>query len=109
MLFAHDDVLLSNTIAGFQQQLSVLRNTAKRSHLFVNLEKSQVVIFRNGEYIAAREKWFHDDMKLKIFNHYNYLSTIFSTGLTFSYALRDMSDRANEGVLGVIRLLWRLE
>ena len=109
MRFADDDVLLSNTIAGFQQQLSVLRNTAKRSHLFVNLEKSQVVIFRNGEYIAAREKWFYDGVKLNIVNHYTYLGIIFSTGLTFSYALRDMSDRANEGVLGVLRLLWRLE
>jgi len=66
MLFADDVVFLSNTIVGLQQQLSVLRDTTKRLHLFVNFEKSQVVIFRNGGYIAAREKWFNDDMKLKI-------------------------------------------
>ena len=46
-------------------------------------------------------------MKLKIVNHYKYLGT-FSTGLTFSYALKDMSDRARKGVLGILRLLWRL-
>ena len=47
-------------------------------------------------------------MKLKIVNHYKYLRIIFSTGLTFLYALKDMSDRARKGVLGILRLLWRL-
>ena len=108
MLFADDVVLLSNTIVGLQQQLNVLRDTAKRLHLVVNFEKSQVVIFRNGGYIAAREKWFYDGMKLKIVNHYKYLGITFSTGLTFSYALKDMSDRARKGVLGILRLLRRL-
>ena len=107
MLFADDVVLLSNTIVGLQQQLSVLRDTAKRLHLVVNFEKSQVVIFRNGGYIAAREKWFYDGVKLKIVNHYKYLGIIFSTGLTFSYALKDMSNRARKGALGILRLLWR--
>ena len=76
MLFS-DDVLLSNTIVGLQQQVSVLRDTAKRLHIVVNFDKSQVVIFRNGGYIAAREKWFYDGMKLKIVNHYKYLGIIF--------------------------------
>ena len=62
MLFADDVVLLSNTIVGIQQQLSVLRDTAERLHLVVNLDKSQVVIFRKGGYIAAREKWFYDGL-----------------------------------------------
>ena len=70
MLFADDVVLLSKTIVGLQQQLSVLRDTAQRLHLVVNFEKFQVVIFRNGGYIAAREKWLFDGMKLKIVNHY---------------------------------------
>ena len=73
MLFADDTVLLSNTIVGLQQQLSVLSNTAKT--LLLTLKKSQV---------------------------------LFSTGLTFSYALKDMSDRARKGALGILRLLCRL-
>ena len=47
-------------------------------------------------------------MKLKIVNHYKYLGIIFSTGLTFSYAFKDMSDRTSKGALGILRLLWRL-
>ena len=57
MRFADDVVLQSNTIVGLQQQLSVLRDTAQRLHLVVNFEKIQLVIFRNGGYMAAWEKW----------------------------------------------------
>ena len=42
------------------------------------------------------QKWFYDGMKLKTVNHYKYLD-IFPTDLTFSYALKDMSDRARKG------------
>ena len=108
MLFADDVVLLSNTIAGLQQQLNVLRDTAKRLHLVVNFEKSQVVIFRNSGCIAAKEKWFYDNMKLKIVNHNKYLGVIFFNGLIFSYVLKDMSDRVRKGVLDIRRLLWSL-
>ena len=36
------------------------------------------------------------------------LGIIFSTCLTFSYSLKNMSDIARKGVLGILRLLWRL-
>jgi len=69
-------VLLSYTVTGLQQQLSILRDTAKKLGLVVNLQKSNVVVFRNGD---AREKWFHDGMKLEIVKRYKYLGVIFST------------------------------
>ena len=33
---------------------------------------------------------------------------VFSTGLTFSYALADIAKRARQGVLGILKLLWTL-
>ena len=75
--FADEIVLLSNTIVGLQQQLSVLRDMAKRLLLVVTCEKSQVVIFRNGGYIPARENCFYDSIKLQIVNHYKCLGIIF--------------------------------
>ena len=56
MLFADDVVLLSYTVTGLQQQLNILRDTAKKLGLVVNSQKSNVVVFRNGGHIAAREK-----------------------------------------------------
>ena len=71
--FADVIILLSNTIVGLQQQLNALRDTAKRLHLVVNFDTSQVVICRNGGYykIAAKDKRFYDGKKEKIVNQSN--------------------------------------
>ena len=58
MLFAEGVFLLSYTVIGLQQQLSILRDTAKKLGRVVNLQKSNVVVFGNGGQIASREKWF---------------------------------------------------
>ena len=47
-------------------------------------------------------------MKLKIVNHNKYLGIVFSTGVTFSYELKDTSDRARKGILGILSLPWSL-
>ena len=48
LLFADDIVLLSDTIVGLQNQLDVLARNCARLDLYVNLDKSNIVIFRNG-------------------------------------------------------------
>ena len=98
-------VLLSYTVTGLQQQLTILRDTAKNLGLLVNVQISNVVVFRNGD---AREKWFHDGMKLEIVNRYKYLGVIFFYRLTFSYAHEDVCNRAKKGVVGILKLLWTL-
>lgn len=96
LLFADDVILLSYSITGLQQQLNVLQDTANRLGLYVNFDKSKIVIFRNGGYISPKEKWFYNGQKLQIVNCYKYLGIIFSSGLTFSYALEDMAVRARK-------------
>ena len=108
LLFADDVLLLSNTIIGLQQQLNILSDTSKRLSLVVNMDKSKVVIFRKGGYVASRERWVYNGQTLEIVNQYKYLGIIFSTGLSFSYALRDMAARSKKGVIGILRLLWSL-
>ena len=57
ILLSEDDiVLLSDTIVGLQNQLDVLARNCARLGLHVNLDKSNIVIFRNVGYIAKREK-----------------------------------------------------
>ena len=96
MLFADGVILLSFTITGLQHQLYILNDTANNLGLVVNLSKSNVVVFRNGGHLALREKWFYNGTRLAIVNQDKYLGVIFSTGLTFSYCLKDMASRAQK-------------
>ena len=90
MLFAGDVLLISNIAVGLQQQLNILRNAAHKLNLLVNRDKSKIIIFRNGGHVAAREKWLYDGIIMGVVNQYKYLGVVFSTDLTFSYALADM-------------------
>ena len=55
LLFADDIVLLSDTTVGLQNQLDVLARNCARLDLHVNLDKSNIVIFRNGGYISKKK------------------------------------------------------
>ena len=86
LLFADDVILVSDTVCGLQNQLNVLFDTANCLSLFVNMDKSKTVEFRNGEHIALREKWKFGDTPMETVNMYKYLGIYFSTRLSFSHA-----------------------
>ena len=108
LLFADDIVLLSDTIVGLQNQLNVLGVQATKLDLHVNIDKSNIVIFRQGGYIAAKENWYYKSERLTVVNCYKYLGLYLSTKLSFSKALDDMASRGRNAVISIIRTLWKL-
>ena len=62
---------------GLQNQLNALFVAAKRLGLTVNLDKSKVMVFRKGGYLAANKRWFWDDQKLGVVNMYKYFGLMF--------------------------------
>ena len=81
---------------GLQNQLNALSVAAERLGLTVNLDKSKVMVFRKGGYLAAKERWFWGDQKLEVVNTYKYLGLIFSTGHSFTAAIEDIAIRAKK-------------
>ena len=88
--------------------MNILYETANRLGLVVNLDKSNIVVFRNGGHIAWNEKWFYGQSLISVVNVYKYLGICLSTRLTFSHALKDMAARAKIGVVNILKLLWSL-
>ena len=83
LTFADDVILASDTVCGLQNQLNVLWESAKRLGLEVNLDKSNIIVFRNGSHTASCEKWLSGENPMKIVNMYKYLGIYLSTHLTF--------------------------
>ena len=102
LLFADDVILMSDSVCGLQNQL------ANRLGLVVNLDKSNIVVFRNGGHFGWNEKWFYGRSLVSVVNVYKYLGICLSTRLTFSHALKDMAARAKIGVVNILKLLWSL-
>ena len=76
--------------------------------MIVNLDKSNIVVFRNGGHLALNEKWCFGNEELKVLNMYKYLGVYFTTRFTFSPALNDLADRARKGMLAIMKLLWSI-
>ncbi|WP_419588314.1 hypothetical protein, partial [Thiolapillus sp.] len=72
------------------------------------MDKSNIVVFRNGGHLALREKWFFGDQILEIVNKYKYLGIYLTTRLTFSPTLDDLASRARKGMLAIVKLLWSI-
>ena len=86
MLFADDIILMSATIAGFQNQLNVLHTCTHRLHLNVNLSKTKVMIFRKGGHLSAKEQRVFGNQRLEVVNSYKYVGFVFSAKLSFDIA-----------------------
>ena len=83
LLFADDMILLSETVIGLETQLNSLFSAASRLQLKVKMNKSNIVVFRKGGYLGARERWIYDGYMMRVVNSYKYLGNVFLQGLVF--------------------------
>ena len=108
LLFADDLTLMSSTIVGLQNQLNVLSTAAKRLFLTVNMDKSKVVVFRKGGFLASRERWYFNGNILEVVNSYKYLGLTFSTRHSFSASMEDVATRAKKSTTEILRTLHKI-
>ena len=55
LLFADDIFLVSESIDGLQHQINILHSQSQRLGLEININKTQVVVFRKGGRIAKKD------------------------------------------------------
>ena len=73
LLLADDIALLSETVVGLQNQLNNLYQSSLDLGLRVNMKKTNVVVFRIGGYLGARESWLLGDEAVPVINSYKYI------------------------------------
>jgi len=108
LLFADDVALLSDSIIGLQTQLNILYDIAKRLDLIVNLDKSNIVVFRNGGFLSQNERWLFGDARLEVVSMYKYLGVTLTTRLSFQPTMRDLAERGRKGCAAIIKMLWSI-
>jgi len=108
LLFADDVALCSDTVVGLQNQLDLLKEHSDKLGLEVNTNKSKVVVFRNGGYLARHEKWHIGRNEMEVVNEYRYLGITLSTRLCTNTVLNDLATRARAGVVRVMKSLQEL-
>lgn len=105
LLFADDVTLLDDTVIGLQKKLDMLKCYCDKWNLEVNLDKSCIVVFRNGGYLRKTEKWIYDGINMKVVFHYKYLGIIISSRLILSKACETLALQAKKASFPVLHLL----
>ena len=59
-MYADDLVLFSETVIGLQQMLDCLFEYSQKWGMEVNIEKSKVMVFRNGGQISNADTLYYD-------------------------------------------------
>ena len=84
LLYADDIVILAESPTILQSIINKFSSYCDKWNLEVNLEKSEIVIFRNGGRRAASEKWYFNGTEIKIANQYKYLGVVFTYNMSWS-------------------------
>ena len=93
ILYVDDSTLISTNREGLQDSLDCLYDYCTKWGLFVNVDKTKVVIFRKVGVLSRNDFWFYGDTNLEIVDVINYLGLDLSYTGKFSCTQRNIADR----------------
>ena len=105
LLFADDALLVSDTVVGLQNQLNVLSKESDRLGLEVNMDKTNVVVFRKGGFLGKQEKWTYKNKEVEVVNSYKYLGVTFTTKLSFTASTSAFVSKAKKACYDILKSL----
>jgi len=98
LAYADDIVLLADTPTSLQMMINELHHYCSTWNLKVNLEKSKVIVFRNGGRPAKNEKWRINGRTIEVTNMYKYLGVLLTPSLSMSQHIKDQVSRSKLGL-----------
>ena len=64
----------------------------------VNIDKTKVLVFRNGGYLRRYEKWFYGDTQLGVATYYKYLGLVISSRMSWYVCQKTLSEQASKAL-----------
>ena len=101
LMYADDMVLLAETPEGLQSMLHSLERYTNYWNLKVNVDKTKVVIFRNGGKIKENEIWFYDNKQLDVVNEFKYLGLLFNYNGKFLKTQRHIAEQGRKAAFAI--------
>ena len=101
IMFADDVTLLNDTIGRVQAQLNVLQQFSRNYGLKVNINKTKLMVFRNGGPLRRNEKLYFNGLLVESVTYYKYLGLIFSSRLSWSKTIKTLRQQAEKAIIAV--------
>ena len=101
LMYADDMVLFSESIDGLQHMLNSLYTYSKNWNLEVNIQKTKIVIFRNGGIIRENEFWLYNGEKLEVLNEFCYLGVILNYNGKFLVCQKQLARQGRKAMFAM--------
>ena len=108
LMYADDIALVSDSVKDLQKKINCLQEYCRQWGLTVNMDKTKVVVFKNGGFLKNCEKWYYEGKELLVEASYNYLGIIFGSTLNWSRCVDNLASKALRAVYGIKSLYFRL-
>lgn len=102
-MFADDVAGVADTVVKLQHQINYVDEFCAATGMKVNVDKSQIMVFRNGGPVKNNEKWYINRQQIKIVPMYKYLGAYFTTSLSWTKTQLILSSQANKAVNHIFR------
>ena len=103
LLYADDIVILADNITIMQSMIDKLEKYCEIWNLELNLNKSEMMVLRNGGRLSAREQWLFKGEPIRVTNEYTYLGVTISPKLSF----RTHIEKRNKSAKNNINATWK--
>ena len=72
LLFADDVAGCAETAMLLQRQLNIIDKFCRTTGMELNLDKTKIIVFRNGGYLRFYEHWTYPNQPVEIVSYYKY-------------------------------------
>lgn len=83
LLYADDIVILAEESKTLQQMIKNLEHYCEKWHLTINMNKSKIMVFRNGGRLSQQDRWVLHGEQIQTVSEYNYLGVILTPQMKF--------------------------
>ena len=101
LMYADDTVIISETCDGLQNMLNALLTYTKKWNLTVNIDKTKIMVFRNGKKLNENETWTFDGKRLDIVDQFNYLGILLNYNGKFLQTQKHIAQQGQKALFAI--------
>ena len=107
LLYADDIGIFSKNAEELQAGLDLLVNYCNRWKLKVNVDKTKIMVFRNGGVLPRKLMFYYNGQQLEIVNKFRYLGVVFTPGGSFSECQNTLAGQGQNAIFQLNKYLYK--
>ena len=105
LLFADDLILLSESKTGLQNSLNLLKNYCDKWHLYVNIQKTNIIVFNKSGKIIKNCNFTFGDKNISIVKNYVYLGILFDASGSYKSAVKLLREKGDKVIYKIRNMI----